>query len=384
MQQRLHGLDFLRALMMMLGIVLHGAQMYMTMNLGFDYYRDPDTSAAMDGILIFINTFRMPIFFVLSGFFTAMLVHRYQLSGMIKNRLQRIALPMLLFLPPLSLVLSVQWIVATHLMQTGTWGFDPALVEYPKLLWNNTHHLWFLYYLLIILAIISPCIWLLQRSPPILTQLIQRIPATSAWMLVASGTVFGLMANHLYVGRLLGNIIWQPSWPSVAFFGLCVLLGWGLYHRQETLQVFSRRAGLYLGIALALFAIALAAFFSQGERDTSSYRLLHPVLAIGNGLSTAFFIAAFIGLFYRYCSTFNPWTRYFSDAAYWIFLLHQPMLLLFAIPLYGWETSAWIKFLLVCSATLLSCTLSYHYWVRNSAIGVLLNGRRYPRGLPTH
>jgi hypothetical protein len=33
--QRLHGLDFLRASMMLLGIVLHGAQMYMTMQLGF-------------------------------------------------------------------------------------------------------------------------------------------------------------------------------------------------------------------------------------------------------------------------------------------------------------------------------------------------------------
>ena len=33
MDSRLHGLDLLRAVMMLLGIVLHGAQMYMTMEL---------------------------------------------------------------------------------------------------------------------------------------------------------------------------------------------------------------------------------------------------------------------------------------------------------------------------------------------------------------
>ena len=54
--------------MMLLGVVLHGAQMYMTMDVAFDYYRDPAKSPLMDGLLIFINTFRMPVFFFLSGF----------------------------------------------------------------------------------------------------------------------------------------------------------------------------------------------------------------------------------------------------------------------------------------------------------------------------
>jgi acyltransferase-like protein len=372
--------------MMMLGIVLHGGQMYMTMELGFDYYRDPVSSPVMDGILIFINTFRMPVFFVLSGFFTAMLFQRYQLAGMLKNRWQRIALPMLVFLPPLSLVLSLQWIIATNLSKTGAIGLDTSLLDYPYLLWNNTHHLWFLYYLMIMLAIISLAIIVLQHSPAAIRQqlsrLLQRLPTDNSWLIVLTGLVFGLMANHRVVGRLSGNIIWQPYWPSVAFFGLCLLIGWGLYYRQQSLQVFARRGWLYLAAAHIFLAIALAAFLTQGDPTSENYPILHPLLSLTNGVSVSFFIAGWIGIFYRYCNQFNPWTRYFSDAAYWIFLLHQPVLLLCAIPLYGWQVIAEVKFLVVCISTMLICTLSYHYWVRNTAIGVLLNGRRYPRTLP--
>lgn len=175
MDSRLHGLDLLRAVMMLLGIVLHGAQMYMTMELGFDYYIDPVLSPLMDGILIVINTFRMPLFFLLSGFFTAMLFSRRQLGGMIDNRLRRIALPMLVFLPPLSLVLSIQWIVGTNLLEVGELSLDTSLLKYPYLLWNNTHHLWFLYYLLIILSGISLAAVACSRLPSSVAESCRRV-----------------------------------------------------------------------------------------------------------------------------------------------------------------------------------------------------------------
>ena len=77
MQQRYHSLDFLRAIMMFLGIVLHGAQMYLAELAIVDYYIDPMRSVSMDATLIIINTFRMPIFFSLPGFFIALLIDNH-------------------------------------------------------------------------------------------------------------------------------------------------------------------------------------------------------------------------------------------------------------------------------------------------------------------
>ena len=143
-QQRLHGLDFLRALMMLLGVVLHSAQLYLTMPI-IDYYWDPARSFSMDAILIFINTFRMPVFFLLAGFFMAMLLLRRGEQAMLENRYQRLIVPFVLFLPPLALVMTLLRIVARHIMETGEFGFDPGLVYNPRRIWDNTHNLWFLY-----------------------------------------------------------------------------------------------------------------------------------------------------------------------------------------------------------------------------------------------
>jgi glucan biosynthesis protein C len=163
--RRLHGLDFLRALMMSLGLVLHSAQMYMV-NPVVDYYWDPSRSMTMDVVLFLINTFRMPVFFLLSGFFTAMLLARRGQREMFRNRYQRILLPFLLFLPPLALIMTGLRILARHVMATGEPGFDLAYVESSRELWDNTHNLWFLYYLILFLISTRVILALCRRLPP--------------------------------------------------------------------------------------------------------------------------------------------------------------------------------------------------------------------------
>lgn len=371
---------------MLLGIVLHGAQMYMTMNVAFDYYRDPQESAFMDGLLIFINTFRMPVFFFLSGFFTALLYQRYSLRGMLTNRFSRIVLPFVILLPPLALVLSLQWISASQLMATGALGLDSSYVAYPRLLYNNTHHLWFLYYLMYILISVIVLVWLWERSPATLKSSMKKffsgIDAGAPIMIAALGIVAGCMAMSSYFGRVGGDIVFQPYWTGVMFFALCFWAGWGLWYRQSSLLVLEQRCWLNLAIATACFVIALAAFFTQGERQSAEFALLHPVLAIGNGLAVAFYIAGFTGLFSRYFSAYSPRIRYLSDSAYWVYILHQPALLLFAVPMYHWGIPAELKFLIVCVATVLLCLWTYDLCVRNTRLGLLLNGRKYPRGVP--
>ena len=116
-QQRYHSLDFLRAVMMFLGVVLHGAQMYMAKLTTDDYYLDPMRSLSMDVILVIINTFRMPIFFFLSGFFIALLFEKRGLMGMLENRVKRISIPFLVLLPPLGLIMAVLTIVGRELAE---------------------------------------------------------------------------------------------------------------------------------------------------------------------------------------------------------------------------------------------------------------------------
>jgi len=88
---RRHDLDALRAIAMLLGICLHAMMPY----TGEAWViMDNHASRFFFYLVGFIHGFRMQLFFLVSGFFTAMLASRGGPAGMLKNRAARILLPL--------------------------------------------------------------------------------------------------------------------------------------------------------------------------------------------------------------------------------------------------------------------------------------------------
>ena len=90
---RRHDLDALRATAMLLGIGLHGALAYLTVRFWPVY--DNRHHPFFDVFNAAVHDFRMPLFFMISGFFTAMLWRKRGLSAVMKHRAKRILLPLL-------------------------------------------------------------------------------------------------------------------------------------------------------------------------------------------------------------------------------------------------------------------------------------------------
>ena len=91
---RRHDLDALRAFAMLLGIVLHGALAFIP-----GAWVVSDASVEGDGtpfawLTMAIHGFRMPLFFLMSGFFTAMLWRQRGLRALVRQRAQRLLLPL--------------------------------------------------------------------------------------------------------------------------------------------------------------------------------------------------------------------------------------------------------------------------------------------------
>ena len=88
-------LDALRGVAMLLGIVLHAL-------LSFIPTPWPVQDTRQNGLFFIpyaaIHMFRMPLFFLISGFFTMFILQRHGLGGMIRQRVRRILLPLLLAL----------------------------------------------------------------------------------------------------------------------------------------------------------------------------------------------------------------------------------------------------------------------------------------------
>jgi peptidoglycan/LPS O-acetylase OafA/YrhL len=93
--------------------------------------------------------------------------------------------------------------------------------------------------------------------------------------------------------------------------------------------------------------------------------------------------AAMMGLFRRFVSQERPWIRYLSDASYWMYLAHLPLVIAAQLWVRDWPLAAAWKFLLVCGAVFALLLVSYEYLVRYTWIGALLNGRKHRHTLAT-
>lgn len=92
---RRHDLDALRAAAMLLGVVLHASLAYTSLPWAVTDV-EPSASRPFDLIFFVIHGFRMPLFFLLSGFFAWILLEQRRVRAFAQHRLRRIGLPLLI------------------------------------------------------------------------------------------------------------------------------------------------------------------------------------------------------------------------------------------------------------------------------------------------
>ena len=91
--QRYHSLDAMRGILMLLGVYFH---------LAMNYVGDPPDGHPLFGLFMVIcHYFRMHAFFLISGFFGALLVYRKGAKEMLQNRVKRVLYPLLVLSVPI-------------------------------------------------------------------------------------------------------------------------------------------------------------------------------------------------------------------------------------------------------------------------------------------
>ena len=142
---------------MLLGIVLHAALPYIP-NVEAFWPVDESSSPLINTIFQFIHIWRMPLFFILTGFFAHLYIRKQSWKGWWKNRLLRIGLPLMLFSPLMSLTLP--WIFTYGRTQEFVFFYSDE---------GQPFHLWFLWHLLIFMIV--TCVFRLPYLPVSYTHL---------------------------------------------------------------------------------------------------------------------------------------------------------------------------------------------------------------------
>jgi peptidoglycan/LPS O-acetylase OafA/YrhL len=376
--ERIHSLDSLRAIMMLLGLVIHSAITYGTYPYGDSWImKSPNvTSLSNDFVVIFIHAFRMQIFFLVAGFFGAMLFYERQPLNMIKNRVSRVVYPFLIFLFILSPII-VFGFKNSELTINSSEKYDALFAKFSNLSFlipEYTAHLWFLYYLIFITAF-SVLLALLFKK---LGKANSFVKNTFEWVIkkpIIRLLFFSGLTAILFM--IMGIVsVKTTSWlipePTVFFYYLSFyLVGWVLYKSKHLLDSFKKLDFVSTLLAIALFSFQ---FFNRGLFNFEQTILINSVIVW-------LFIFGITGLFIRFASNHSSRMRYVSDSSYWVYLIHLPLTVVIPSLIIDWPFPATVKFLIVLITTGIICYVSYHYLVRGTFIGNFLNGRKYTRRL---
>ena len=300
MADRIHSLDFLRAFALLMGVLLHVLMLFLE---PFDG-SEPRLGASI--IFIWIHTWRMPLFMLLAGFFTALSLSKRDVGNYALNRLIRLGVPILLL-----------WAVIPAVDETTSDIFKlPELISwvlYDLPFTLRLDHLWFLYYLLIFYGVLL----LLKSITPRIFTFISDFKLSSARVLILwlpilillsplnkpTGGIFGeipttfgevelgsmlFMASFFLMGlqiqksaRFLEQLQQKRFWvPSLIIFSLIPigLMGWG--GLKEEPFVFSSALEMWIanslsGSAALLLVLSIMGFgMSQITSSGSTLRWL--------------------------------------------------------------------------------------------------------------
>lgn len=406
-------LDALRAVAMLLGIVLHASIAYVPV-IPWPVH---DARPVPWLVLVFlaIHGFRMPVFFLLSGFFTALLRARRGTRGMLVQRFRRVILPLALCcvtLLPLFNVLAAggwerarAWAAAAGPPRAApdreagdaragaprrpeaalvhardayrAWLLDPGWSVRPpgggrprSLVFADAFgYLWFLWFLCWLVPAFAACAWVATRLG---------LPAPPRWAvaspLALAWTIPLTLLPQVFMGLFVPvfgpdtstGVVPQPH--VLAYYGAFFVYGALLFHADDGTGTVGRRWPLALAAALVIcFPVGLATL-----RDPMRTALPQAAYAW-------LMCFAAIGLFRRLVPQERRAWRYLSDSAYFLYLAHLPLLIAIQRATATWHLPGGLKFVLVCAATTAILVAGYQLFVRHTPLGVLLDGRRRAR-----
>jgi glucans biosynthesis protein C len=371
---RLYYLDNLRAILMIAGVFFHAALAYSPMVHSLWLTADKVNVPWVDYLCNFLHTFRMPIFFVVAGFFAALLVERRGVGAMLKNRCRRILLPFVVFVPLvlLGIMFPVGWALDNIQNLSPLLQFIKKmkdLSDAPKFPPSSVH-LWFLYYLMFFYVLI----WVARLLVParLKTKLLALNP-TVALLVLPLFLLPGLSMVTVPYGAPESFI---PQLWAFAYFGLFFAYGYLLFGAYGLVDKFQTTWPWLVAASVMLFVpfqmlMPKQITFEYQVPDWSTRIVMMLCLAY----ISVFMSIAGLAFAKQVLDVRHGAMRFLADASYWIYIAHLPLLFAIQYWLLDQPFGLGYKYAVSVGATLFICVVSYVLFVRWTPIGWMLNGR---------
>lgn len=358
--------------MLLLGIPFHISEIYRVAG-GF-FLDSPDHSFAASLISGLVHSFRMPAFFLLSGYFAGMLMERQGPQRWLRGRSVRLGVPLALTTVSLGLL---ELVLINYFGRGMGWTEAMAASLGTPALWIQ--HRWFLVTLLmfcVTLVIVAP----LAPRVPLLWGRLAESPRTVRWV-TAGFWIFLLLVPFAAIAaaKLAGDwLVHSPVLKEYAFYYAryvtFFLAGYVLYLLPDGLSRFTSIGKAGTACALAALAVYLAtyfAFYPAGQELPELIRLS----GIAAEAITGFLVARLFFAWMRAILDRESRTvAYLVDGSFCIYLVHGVFFVAFAGPFLAIPLNPVFEMAVINVLTIAACLLSYEIARRVPLLGWPLNG----------
>jgi glucans biosynthesis protein C len=361
---RLHHLDFLRALTMLLILPFH-ALVLIGLRGGLNDFES--------SVLWTIHVFRLPLFFLIAGFFAALVASSRGTASFLRNRAIRIGVPLvvgvLLVVPPITLEVQA---LSELPHRPDAQGIAAFVDLHPSFLW-------FLWYLTLIYA----GALLIRRALAGLPAIKRVLLHTGEQLL--SGWYGSLLFAIPTALMLYRQPTWIPDAPAESFalhpdllgyYALFFAAGWLLLAAPDLREAIEQAPWRQLAISALALPPALALYLLQDRPAIGASPAFHLLALVLFSVASWSLVLGLLGLARRFGSTPNRRLRYWTDASYWIYLSHFPVMAGFALIIAGLAMPEALRLAILVVATLAVIFPAYGVFVRHTAIGRVLHGPR--------
>jgi hypothetical protein len=371
MTERLHSLDFLRAFALLMGVLLHVLMLFLE---PFDG-SEPRLGASI--IFIWIHTWRMPLFMLLAGFFTALSLSKRNTGNYSFNRLIRLGVPLLLL-----------WSVIPAIDEEASRLFKaPELISwlfYDVPFTFRLDHLWFLYYLLIFYSILL----LIKTAVPFIYSFILGFELSLSRVLMVWLPILILLSPlNKPTGGIIGNDLitfGEVNLGSMLFMASFFMIGMQAYKSSQFLENLQRTRFWLPGlIVFSLIPIGLLVWGGIKDEPFAFSGLLE--LWIINSLSGSaalLLVLSILGLAMHKISSSGHILRWLVRLSYPIYVFHLMFVISVSGTLMFFGINDWIIILLGFASGILFPVIIYYAIIAWTPLDWVFNGYKNSKYQP--
>jgi len=361
---RRYEMDWLRVFAILAVFVFHSCRFFDQMDW---HVKSATTHASVQGWIMFLNAWLMPLMFVISGASLFYAVGKGNVGSFIRDKVLRLFVPLLVGIFT-HIALGVYLERITHHQYSGSFfSFYPHYFEGMYGLGGNCAwtglHLWYLLVLFIFSIVFLPLFYLLKGSARGFTNKLGNFLSLPGVILILILPV-GLSA--IFAPRIFG------AWPTSTYL-LYLFYGFIIFSHDRLQEHIRQMRIFYLGLALVVSIIMVWQFgYILPPKGTQSYLYF----GLGFIISSWCCILAFIGFALKYLTTNGPFLKHANEAVLPFFIMHQTVLLCLGYLILPWQIPDFVKWLLIALSSFILIIVLYEFAVRRFNLLRILFGMK--------